>query len=159
MTGLIRDIQSLRCCSTAAYGFALGLCIALGLGSSPGRADPGDFGAMPGLWKIVITPIHQGHPGTLTIQWHCVDEGADPWIAFASFLMPDIPSCQRTDQHRSSTALAWALRCSGSPSVNGRGRVDFDSAEHYSAGVVLQDRGEVVRVEGRRYAACTSPSD
>jgi hypothetical protein len=37
--------------------------------------------------------------------------------------------------------------------------VDFDSAEHYTASIELQGRGEVVRVEGKRYAACTDPTD
>ena len=114
---------------------------------------------MPGLWKMVLTPVHDGHPGKPTIQWHCVDEGADPWVAFASFLLPELASCQRGQAHRSSTALAWTLNCAGNPPSGGHGHVDFDSAEHYTAGVELQDRGEVIRVEGRRYAACTSPSD
>jgi hypothetical protein len=45
------------------------------------------------------------------------------------------------------------------PTPSGRGRVDFDTPEHYTASVSLQGRGEVLRVEGVRRAACTGPSD
>jgi hypothetical protein len=55
--------------------------------------------------------------------------------------------------------LSWNVSCGGARSLAGRGRVDFDSAEHYTASVMLQDRGEVVNVDGKRYAACTSSSD
>jgi hypothetical protein len=37
--------------------------------------------------------------------------------------------------------------------------VDFDSPEHYVASIAVKGEGEVVRVEGKRYAACTSPAD
>lgn len=82
----------------------------------------------------------------------------DPWAAFADISVPDL-SCQRSDQHRSSTALSWTVTCPGATPINGKGRVDFDSPEHYTASITLQDRGEVLRVEGSRHAACTSPSD
>jgi hypothetical protein len=141
-----------------AVGFAS--LLAAICGSPASHADPGDFQAMPGLWKMVMHPVIHGHPGKATTQWHCVDEGADPWAAFANIIsVPDHPRCQSADQHRSSTALAWTLSCAGKPPAKGRGRVDFDSAEHYTASIALQDRGEVIRVEGNRYAACTSPSD
>jgi hypothetical protein len=143
-----------------SVAFGLALFLAAVFGSPASRADPADFQAMPGLWKIVMRPVVHGHPGKSTTQWHCVDEGADPWAAFATIItVPDHPRCQPADQHRSSTALAWTLSCAGKPSAKGRGRVDFDSAEHYTASIALQDRGEVIRVEGQRYAACTSPSD
>ncbi|OOG48662.1 DUF3617 family protein [Rhodanobacter sp. C01] len=140
------------------HGLAFALLLAAGLGSTASRADPGDFQAMPGLWKTVTRVVEHGHAGPPTIRWQCVDEDADPWLMFADLPIPDA-SCQRSDQHRSNTALAWTVNCSGHPPHSGHGRVDFDSAEHYTASVELQDRGEVVRVEGQRYAACTGPSD
>lgn len=133
------------------------LLVAGGLRSAPSRADPGDFAAMPGLWKIVATPVEHGRHGKPVIEWRCVDEGADPWGAFAVIPLPALAPCQRSNQHRSRTELTWEVSCGGNS--QGRGRVGFDSAEHYSAGIVLQDSGEIVHVEGQRRAACTSPSD
>lgn len=43
--------------------------------------------------------------------------------------------------------------------MRGTGRLDFDSAEHYIGHLELDGRGEVLRVEGTRRAACTAPSD
>jgi hypothetical protein len=94
-----------------------------------------------------------------TSTWHCVDEGADPWVEFANIDVPNQTKCLRGDQHRRSTALDWSLSCPGATSATGKGRVDFDSPEHYTASITMKDQGEVVRVEGKRYAACTSPSD
>ncbi len=105
------------------------------------------------------TPVDHGHRGKPLIEWHCVDEGADPWTTFARFSLLALGPCQLSGQHRSSTALAWRMNCGGNPPVHGRGHVDFDSAEHYTASIVLQDRGEIVQVEGQRRAACTGPSD
>ncbi|OOG60223.1 DUF3617 family protein [Rhodanobacter sp. C03] len=156
---LIKPERRLRRSSVMRHGFSVALFVAVGFGSPLAHADSADFRAMPGLWKITTRKLSHGHPGKPSIEWHCIDEGADPWTSFASFAVPTVPSCQRNDQHRSSTALAWAVSCSGHPPVNGRGRVDFDSAEHYIASIELQKRGEVVRVEGQRYAACTGPSD
>jgi Protein of unknown function (DUF3617). len=148
-----------RCCrlSVAGRSLALVLLVAGSFCSSPCRADPGDFAAMPGLWKIVTTPVDHGHRGKPVIEWRCVDEGADPWTAFAVIPLPALATCQRSNQHRSSTELTWAMSCGGNS--QGRGRVGFDSAEHYTASIVLQDRGEIVQVEGQRRAACTGPSD
>lgn len=135
-----------------ARAIAVAVLLAAAIAGAPGRADPGDFQAMPGLWKIVMRSFDHGHAGQPTVQWHCVDEGADPWAEFAHLPVP--ASCKRSGEHRSSTALAWTLACPGA----GRGRVDFDSAEHYTGSVSLQGH-DVVQVEGKRYAACTSPSD
>ncbi len=135
-----------------ARAIAVAVLLAAAIAGEPGHADPGDFQAMPGLWKIITRTFDNGRPGTPTVQWHCVDEGADPWVEFAN--MPVPAQCKRSGEHRSSTALAWNLACPGA----GRGRVDFDSAEHYTASVNLQGH-DAVQVEGRRYAACTSPSD
>ena len=129
------------------------------LGSIASLADPGDFQAMPGLWKFVTTIMDHGHAGAPKTVWRCVDEGADPWVEFATIEIPGHAQCVRGNQHRRSTALDWTLSCPGDPSAIGKGRVDFDSAEHYTASVSMRDLGEVVRVEGKRYAACTSPSD
>ncbi|HWX67758.1 MAG TPA: DUF3617 family protein [Rhodanobacter sp.] len=143
--------------SAAGRSLALVLLVSGGLCSSPCHADPGDFAAMPGLWKIVTTPVDHGRRGKPVIEWHCVDEGADPWTAFAAVPLPALAPCQRSNPHRSSTDLTWEVSCGGNS--QGRGRVGFDSAEHYTASIVLQDRGEIVHVEGQRRAACTGPSD
>lgn len=159
MIDLIRHVRRRRHRSVAGRSFILVLLAAAGFVSSPGHADPGDFAAMPGLWKVVKTPVDHGHRGKPLIEWHCVDEGADPWVTFARFSLPAFAPCQLSEQHRSSTTLAWAVSCGGNPPVHGRGHMDFDSAEHYTASIVLQDRGEIVQVEGQRQAACTGPSD
>ena len=122
------------------------------------RADPADFQAMPGLWRIVLRVVSNGHAGPPKVEWRCVNEGDDPWARFAALPMP-APQCQRSDQHRSSTTLEWTLSCAGMPTPSGRGRVDFDTPEHYTASISLQGRGEVLQVEGVRRAACTGPSD
>ena len=123
----------------------------------PGHADPGDFQAMPGLWKIVTRVFENGMEGTPVVAWHCVDEGPDPWMEFAQLPVPGYAQCERADQHRSSTALSWTMRCQGL-AVAAHGQVKFDSAEHYSA-VMNVGGSDAVKVEGRRYVACTSPKD
>jgi hypothetical protein len=140
-------------------GVALVLIVGIAFVSQSSFADPGDFGAMPGLWKIVTTPLDHGRAGKPSLVWFCLDEGADPWASFANIVVPAFAPCQRSAQHRGSTSLAWTATCGGASPSSGRGRVDFDSAEHYTASITLPDRGEIVRVEGQRYAACTSPSD
>jgi hypothetical protein len=123
----------------------------------PGHADPGDFQAMPGLWKIVTHVFENGHESDPKVTWHCVDESPDPWVEFGNLTVPGYVQCARADQHRSSTALSWTAQCEGLKGV-ARGQVKFDSAEHYVAGIKV-DGKDVVQVEGRRYAACTSPKD
>jgi len=118
------------------------------------HADAGDFQAMPGLWKIVTHSAAQGAPHE-TVAWHCVDEDADPWASFA--LPPPDASCQRSDEHRSRTSLDWNLSCAAPPALHGR--VAFDSPEHYTATLGAAGAEPVQRVEGQRYAACTSPKD
>jgi hypothetical protein len=159
MNQLIKKAWWLSRSSAVHLGLGLVLLAIVGLGSSMSHADPADFQAMPGLWKITVHKLDHGKSSPPSILWHCIDEGADPWVAFANFSIPEDSQCQRNDKHRSSTALAWTLTCASHPPVHGRGRVDFDSAEHYTASIVLQDRGEVIRVEGKRYAACTSAND
>lgn len=118
------------------------------------HADAGDFQAMPGLWKIVTHAGANSAPGD-TVAWHCVDEDADPWASFA--LPPPQASCQRSDEHRSRTSLDWTLTCASAPALHGR--VVFDSPEHYTATLGADGAEPVLRVEGKRYAACTSPKD
>lgn len=122
-----------------------------------GRADPGDFQAMPGLWKIVTRMLDHGKQGEPQVAWHCVDESPDPWKEFAQMPVPGHAQCERTEQRRSSTALSWTLQCAGSAEAV-RGRVKFDSAEHYTASIEVAGKASV-QVEGTRYAACTSPKD
>lgn len=138
---------------------ACGLFIATALATTATLADPGDFAAMPGLWKIVTRSIDHGKAGTPAVAWHCVDEGPDPWVEFADLTILPPAQCKRGDEHRRSTALDWSVSCPGSLASTGKGRVAFDSPEHFTASVVMKGQGEVVRVEGKRYAACTSPSD
>lgn len=117
------------------------------------HADAGDFQAMPGLWKIVT---RSGQPGRETIAWQCVDEDADPWASFA-MTPPDAAACQREDAHRNRTSLNWELRCTGATSMHGQ--LAFDSPEHYAGTLMAADGATVLRVEGHRMAACTSPKD
>ncbi|MGO4701929.1 DUF3617 domain-containing protein [Dyella sp. 2RAB6] len=120
------------------------------------HADAGDFQAMPGLWKIVTHSSAKGAPHE-TVAWHCVDEDADPWASFASLAPTDGASCARSDEHRSRTSLDWSLRCTAPATLHGR--VAFDSPEHYSATLGAEGTEPLLRVEGKRYAACTSPKD
>ena len=135
------------------------LCMSAALATTATLADPGDFAAMPGLWKISRRAMHQGQAGQATVSWRCVDEGADPWAEFADRTVVPQSQCKRGDEHRRSTSLDWSLSCPGSPAATGQGRVDFDSAERFTASVSMIGHGEVVRVEGQRYAACTSARD
>jgi hypothetical protein len=141
-----------------ACGFALGLLATSALLSPASHADPGDFQAMPGLWKVETRIVRHGRPGKPSIRWHCVFEDADPWVEFANLSVPGA-RCTRSDEQRTSTSLAWALDCSGHAHSAYRGRVDFDSAQHYVASIATNDQRELVRVEGVRRAACTDPND
>ena len=138
---------------------ACGLFVATALATSATLADPGDFAAMPGLWKMVTRSIDHGKAGKPAVAWHCVDEGPDPWVEFADLTNLPQTQCTRSEQHRRSTALDWSVSCPGPVASTGKGRVAFDSPEHFTASVVMKGQGEVVRVEGKRFAACTSPSD
>lgn len=119
--------------------------------SSGAHADPADFQAMPGLWKITV---HTLKDGKQQVKWKCLYDGADPWVTFADSVEPD-GSCQRSDEHRTSTALAWQLSCNAH---QGTARIQLDSAQHY-AGKVMLDGKEVLDIDGKRYAACTGPAD
>jgi hypothetical protein len=125
--------------------------------SSNAHADPADFQAMPGLWKITLHTVKDGHPGQVTVKWKCLYDGADPWATFVDVMAPD-PTCQRSGEHRTSTALAWNVSCGAASKHTGNGHIDLDSPEHYIGGVAV-DGHDVLQVEGKRYAACTGPSD
>jgi len=140
-----------------AHIVAVIVLLGAGLIGEPSRADPGDFQAMPGLWKIVTRMLDHGKLSEPQMSWHCVDESPDPWTEFAQLPVPGYKQCERTEQHRSSTALSWSLQCAGLSEAT-RGRVKFDSAEHYTASVNVGGN-DVVQVEGKRVAACTSPKD
>jgi hypothetical protein len=144
---------SLQLVALATFGLAAALA------SPASHADPGDFGAMPGLWKIVTRLFSHGRWGRPVAQWHCVDEGADPWASFGHIDPPATHQCQQAGQRRSSTTLDWTLRCQGKAATTMHGHVGFDAAEHYTARLTLPDGTDVARVEGKRYAACTSPAD
>lgn len=125
--------------------------------SPTSQADPGDFQAMPGLWKITLHTLKDGHLGPASVQWKCLYDGGDPWATFVDVMKTDA-QCQRSGEHRTSTALAWNVSCGATPAHAGKGRIDLDSSEHYTGGVKV-DGNDVLQVEGKRYAACTSPSD
>ena len=130
--------------------------------SAGARAD--EFEAMPGLWK---TTLHTGELGKdpISIQWHCVDEGANPWVAFARLPVMPHESCTRKGFVRTDTSLKWRLDCTGDVSVSNQGFLVFDSAKHYTGEVKLSGTvvgypvDQEIRVEGERRAACTSSQD
>lgn len=113
------------------------------------QADPEDFQAIQGLWKITV------HAGNRTsVRWRCYYDGADPWTVLIDPLMPS-PTCQRSDGERNSIALGWNLQCG---EHSGQGRLLLDSEAHFKASVVLGGK-PVLRAEGQRHAACTGPAD
>jgi hypothetical protein len=122
--------------------------------SSNANADPGDFQAMPGLWKITMHTVTGGHVDKTIVKWRCLDDGADPWKVFVDVLVPD-PTCQRAGERRMSTALAWNVSCLGK---SGNGHIELDSPMHYTGDVTLNGQ-DALQIEAQRYAACTGPSD
>lgn len=122
--------------------------------SSGAQADPADFQAMPGLWKITLHTLRGGKAEGTSVQWKCFYDGADPWITFVDPL-PSPRNCQRSNEHRTSTALAWQVSCGAQ---QGKGRIVLDSPQHYT-GDVASDGHASLHIEGQRYAACTGPSD
>ncbi|GLQ91418.1 hypothetical protein [Dyella acidisoli] len=133
---------------------ALMLIGASGAISTNAHADPADFQAMPGLWKITLHTIKDGHAEQDQVKWKCFYDGADPWTTFADAMQPDT-RCERNGEHRTSTALAWKVSCGEHA---GNGRIVLDSPQHYSGEVALNGQPSL-HVEGQRYAACTGPSD
>lgn len=115
------------------------------------HADPGDFQAMPGLWKITL---HTVKDGATVVKWKCLYDGADPWKTFVDVMKPQ-ENCERSGEHRTSTALAWQVACGVHV---GNGHIALDSPKHYAGDVAL-DGHAALHIEGQRYAACTGPSD
>jgi len=119
-----------------------------------------DFMALPGLWKT--SSQSEAEPQVL---WHCVDEDADPWAAFAQFPDEAGMSCARPTQERTSTSLTWKIECKGAEAVTSEGSIVFDSPLHYTGSVRLTRTivsgpvQSITQIEGKRYAACTSPRD
>ena len=128
-----------------------------------------EFVALPGLWKT--TSAVRGASDPLRSVWHCVDEGADPWVSYAQ--IRDLPGmvCSRTSLQRDSTSLKWRMQCHGAgleesrDSINSEGAVIFDSAQHYTGWIRINGLlmgypvDNTVDIDGSRQAACTSPED
>lgn len=119
--------------------------------SNAAHADPADFQAMPGLWKITLHTLKNGKD---QVVWKCLYDGGDPWTTFVEPMAP-AADCERSGEHRGSTSLAWNLACG---TAHGQGHIALDSAKHYRGGVML-DGKPVLDVQAQRLAACTSPSD
>ncbi|GGA31430.1 DUF3617 domain-containing protein [Dyella nitratireducens] len=119
--------------------------------SNGAHADPADFQAMPGLWKITLHTLKDGKD---QVKWKCLYDGGDPWTTFVDSMAP-ATNCQRSNEHRTSTALAWKVNCSEHA---GNGHITLDAPDHYTGSVKLEGH-DVLQIEGKRYAACTSPSD
>lgn len=115
------------------------------------HADPADFQAMPGLWKITLHTLKDGKE---QVKWKCLYDGGDPWATFVEVMLPEA-NCERSNEHRTSTALAWSVNCNAH---SGNGHIALDAPDHYTGSVKL-DGHDVLQIEGKRYAACTSPSD
>ena len=129
-------------------------------------ATAGEFLAFPGLWKTVVQLAGPSvTPHEPAVQWHCVDEAADPWSAFGQIALPAGDVCRQTRSERTATTLAWTVECKGPAAIASIGRIVFDSASHYRGEVELSGSfmgypvSSRVTVEGQRYAACTSPAD
>jgi hypothetical protein len=136
------------------------ILIALGLPANL-RADD-EFKAFPGLWRTTIQPDSSTSSKSPKVQWHCVYENADPWSSFAYLSRPDDKSCKRTYFRRTSTSLQWRIKCAD-VSTTYEGSIVFSAADHYTGKVMLRGPGsatkQTITVEGKRYAACTSPQD
>jgi hypothetical protein len=119
-----------------------------------------EFGAMPGLWKSVYTLASDAAGNAPPPRWHCVDEAADPWVAYAQ-LPAERPLCKSARYERTLSSIKWKVACGAAPS---EGALVFDSPKHYS-GTISTGGAKggapriTLRVEGERRAACTSPSD
>ena len=135
-------------------------------------AQADEFLAMPGLWKTTYELEGAGpEPHEPKVVWHCVDEEADPWVAFAQ--LQDLPgmTCSRSSLQRNSTSLKWKNQCRGpgpdtvADVIEVSGAIVFDSPQHYTGWVRFSGKlmgyplSSGSKVDGIRKAACTSPSD
>lgn len=151
----------------AARPRGLWLCLGLTGLAVPLTAAAGEFLAFPGLWKTVTQLV--AAPGTApqepAVNWHCVDEAADPWTSFAQLSLPQGEQCKQTKSERTGTTLEWVVECRGTAAIVNAGRVVFDSPSHYKGEVQLTGQfmgypvNDKIEIEGQRYAACTSPRD
>jgi len=125
------------------------------------RADD-EFKALPGLWKTTLRASSSAPNAQPVVKWHCVYENADPWTSFADFSSELGKSCKRTYSTRTSTQLKWRYDCAESSE---EGSVVFSANDHYTGKVELTRSSgghtvdKTIMVEGKRYAACTSPQD
>jgi hypothetical protein len=123
-----------------------------------------EFKAFPGLWKTTLIGLSPQKHSPL-VEWHCVFEGSDPWTNFAYLGAPLDGACKRTYSDRTSTSLKWRLDCVGLSTISETGWISFATAEHYTGKVDLHGTfmgypvAQTISVEGKRYAACTSPQD
>jgi len=131
-----------------------------------------EFLALPGLWKTTYeTEGSSPESHAPKVVWHCVDEEADPWVAFAQLEDPPGMTCSRSSLQRNSTSLKWKTQCRGpgpdvvADVIEASGAIMFDSPQHYTGwvkfsgtlmGYPLQSSS---KIEGTRKAACTSPTD
>lgn len=128
------------------------------------RADD-EFKAMPGLWKTSMLPADSAarRPSTV-VSWHCVFEGSDPWTNFA-FLSTTDRSCKTKYAGRTSTSLKWLIECTSPSNSTYQGSIAFSNAENYTGKVEVRATlmgypiDQTIILEGKRYAACTSPQD
>lgn len=146
----------------AALALSAMLCPVVSAATQPppaAQTAPKEVQGLPGLWRVQLRVDRPGYPGKLHVVWRCIFEGSDPWAAFADLQPPGHAACQRTDHHFQFTALSWNMRCPDTQPAQGNGRVDFDSASHYSALVHVVGDPRTLYVEGTRRASCTSPAD
>jgi hypothetical protein len=141
---------------------ALALLIAILL---PLRAPAEEFKALPGLWKTTMRAQGKNKATPSHVEWQCVVEEENPFVAFARLPAVAHETCQRKSFVRRSTSLQWRLDCTGDFLLTNEGSLNFYSAKHYTGTVKLTGTvmgypiDEVLSVEGSRLAACTSPSD
>lgn len=131
----------------------------------PVTAQADEFKAMPGLWKTILRAHNADKATPSHVQWQCVIEDENPFIAFARLPLVAHETCARKTFTRRSTSLQWRLDCTGGFTLTNEGSLNFDSAKHYTGTVKLNGMvmgypiDEVLSVEGWHKAACTSPQD
>jgi hypothetical protein len=146
-----------RLFAARAVGALLLLC------SAAAGADA--FGAMPRLWSTTYQIDGNAAPAGAQPHWHCADETADPWLEYAQLRVPQGYSCKRVSFNRTLSSLKWRLECSGPSSFVNEGSLVFDTPKHYTGEVSISGNlmdypiQTTIKLEGKRKAACTSPSD
>jgi len=139
--------------------------VVVGVAIPPWIHADDEFKALPGLWKTTLSVSNSAPNASPLVNWHCVDEGADPWASFAYLSTPLDKSCERKYSDRTSTTLKWRIDCTGWSTITDEGSIVFSSAGHYTGKVELRGTlmgyplDQTFMIEGKRYAACTSPQD